>query len=54
MEKVQIALDEFKEAASCYAYLRQVVIQPCSHEKITWDMLESSLLGVAATACPHP
>lgn len=53
LEKVQIAINEFKEAASCFANLRQVVIQPCTREKLSWDMTESGLLGVPSHAVTH-
>ena len=46
MENVQLAINEYKDAASCMLYLRRVVSQAYHTVTPHWDMEENALTGV--------
>ena len=46
LSDVQSVINEYKEAANCFLYIRQVLFSTYSQDNKTWDMSESALLGV--------
>ena len=44
---VQSVINEYKEAANCFLYIRQVLFSSYGQDNKTWDMSESALLGVS-------
>ena len=45
LENVQQCINEYKEAASCFAYIRQHISQSFSTVQVSWDMTDNALLG---------
>ena len=57
MEKlptVQIVINEYKEAASCFLYIRSSLSSTYVRENRTWDMTEDALSGVRVGCSLHP
>lgn len=53
MENVQQCINEYKEAASCFAYIRQHLSQSFSTVQMSWDMTDNGLLGVCVVIGIH-
>lgn len=46
LTEVQVVINEYKEAANCFKYIRQVLFSNYGPDNRTWDMSEGALLGV--------
>lgn len=46
LENIQCVINDYEEAACCYMYIRQNLMNSCGQIQKTWDMTDDGLLAV--------